>query len=191
MLPDMHPTLLHLELVERICRAADPLMAARMGKLQPFVCISPLLTLFAHDVQDPKDIRVVFDYILASDNYACIYLAASHILTRRRDVLESEEEEEEMVQVMLSKAPPDVHVQSLLLTADMLRRDLHGKVVSWATVTASSALRVQTVRIRVAEEAFERQMDEMPKGATLLSWQIAGSVLLGGIGVAFALYTRS
>jgi TBC1 domain family member 20 len=86
MLPALGPATLHLRLLPAILYAADPELCNHLRPTQPFYALSATLTLYAHDIQEYGDIARLFDFLLASEAVASVYLYAAVRLVPAVDV---------------------------------------------------------------------------------------------------------
>ncbi|KIO25377.1 hypothetical protein M407DRAFT_210643 [Tulasnella calospora MUT 4182] len=99
---------LHLRLLQRLFRAADPALAdvIEQSSPQPYFALSNLLTLFSHDVPTLPLIQRIFDYLLCRSPIYAIYLAAAIVLSRKADIMKLEAEGEDgMMHSILSQLP--------------------------------------------------------------------------------------
>ncbi|PPQ88792.1 hypothetical protein CVT25_010478 [Psilocybe cyanescens] len=72
----------------------------------PFYALSNLLTLFSHDIPTLPLIQHVFDYLFCRPPIAVVYLATAIILSRKKEVIRLEEEDEDgMIHSLLSSLP--------------------------------------------------------------------------------------
>jgi hypothetical protein len=75
MLPTMTGALTHLRLLPAILHVADAELFQHLSQTAPFYFALPAtLTLYAHDIQEYGDIARLFDFLLASEAVASIYL---------------------------------------------------------------------------------------------------------------------
>lgn len=77
MLSSLSPALAHLHLLPDILQAEDSELCKPLSQIQPFFALAATLTLFAHDIQDYKDIARLFDALLAREPVFSIYLFAT------------------------------------------------------------------------------------------------------------------
>lgn len=78
VLPTMTGAISHLQLLPYILRAADADLFQHLSQTAPFYFALPAtLTLYAHDIQEYGDIARLFDYLLAHEAVASIYLYAT------------------------------------------------------------------------------------------------------------------
>ena len=105
MLSSLDPALAQLELLRPILRAADPVLYDHLPKSQPSFALAGTITMFAHNIQDYKDITRLFDFFLARHAVMPIYLFAAVVLSKREELLEFDKEDEDILYVMLGKLP--------------------------------------------------------------------------------------
>ncbi|KAF8878467.1 hypothetical protein CPB84DRAFT_1852349 [Gymnopilus junonius] len=104
----LEPVLGLLRITKNLLRLADPEFAEVLESNSPlpFYALSNLLTLFSHDIPTLPLIQHVFDFLLCRPPIAAVYLAAAIILSRKKEVLRLEEEDEDgMVHSLLSSFP--------------------------------------------------------------------------------------
>lgn len=96
------------------------------------------------------------------------------------------------MQIHLSKLPPDLNVESVLLTADMLRRDTPpSRLPGFRRLSKYSVLKKPGDESVVAESMLKRHIEECRHPQQISTeWQIAGTLLVGIFGVAVAIYSR-
>lgn len=105
MLSSLEPAIAQLELLRPILRAADPLLYDHLPKSQPSFALADTITMFAHHIQDYKNITRLFDFFLARHAIMPIYLFAAVVLSKRDELLEIDKEDEDILYVVLSKLP--------------------------------------------------------------------------------------
>lgn len=77
MLSSLAPALAHLHLLPDILQAEDSELCKHLSQTQPFFALAATLTLFAHDIQNYKDISRLFDALLAREPVFSVYLFAT------------------------------------------------------------------------------------------------------------------
>ncbi|KAG5651878.1 hypothetical protein H0H81_007072 [Sphagnurus paluster] len=104
---------------KNLLRLVDPEYAQNLERSSPlpFYALSNLLTLFAHDMPTLPLIQHVFDYLLSRPPIAVVYLATAVILSRKQELRELEEEDEDegigMAHSLLSGLPHLVDTEEL------------------------------------------------------------------------------
>ncbi|KAH8725579.1 rab-GTPase-TBC domain-containing protein [Phaeosphaeriaceae sp. PMI808] len=144
MLSTLDPAIAHLELLRPIFRAADPELYSHMPKSQPSFALSGTITMFAHNIQAYKDITRLFDFFLAHDAVMPIYLFAAVVLSRREELLEIDQEDEDILYVMLGKLPQPFDVEfHIARTLELYERLPPASLGSWEwwRISSSSVLK--------------------------------------------------
>jgi hypothetical protein len=144
MLSTLDPAISQLELLRPIFRAADPELFRHMPKSQPSFALAGTITMFAHNIQEYKDITRLFDFFLAHDAVMPIYLFAAVVLSRRDELLEIDHEDEDILYVMLGKLPQPFDVEfHIARTLELYERLPPASLASWEwwRLSASSVLK--------------------------------------------------
>lgn len=144
MLSTLDPAISQLELLRPIFRAADPELYNHLPKSQPSFAIAGTITLFAHIVQPYKDITRLFDFFLAHDAVMPVYLFAAIVLSKREELLEIDQEDEDILYVMLGKLPQPFDVEfHIARTLELYERLPPASLGSWEwwKVSSSSVLK--------------------------------------------------
>jgi hypothetical protein len=165
MLPSLSPAVKHLRLIPAIIETADAELYRRISDIQPFFALSATLTLYAHDVQEYKDIARLFDFFLAWEPVVSIYLFVAIVLSRRKELLEIPVDEPEMLHFTLSKLPQPLDLEGLISRALQLFRDhppesLPSGVwrkIPWCSVLKTSRDVFQPHSTNTAVEYFQKQ----------------------------------
>lgn len=117
MLPILSPSFQHLRLLPAIIFAVDIDLAKHLSPAQPLFALSSTLTMFAHDVEDYQTIARLFDFLLAHEASLSMYLFATIILARRKELFEIEPEDVDMLHFTLSKLPKVLDLDDLVVKA--------------------------------------------------------------------------
>lgn len=144
MLSSLEPALAQLELLRPILRAADPILYDHLPKSQPSFALAGTITMFAHNIQDYKDITRLFDFFLARHAVMPIYLFAAVVLSKRDELLEIDSEDEDILYVMLSKLPDPFDVEfHIAHTVELYERLPPASLDSWEwwRISSSSVLK--------------------------------------------------
>jgi hypothetical protein len=145
MLSTLEPAISQLELLRPIFRAADPELYSHMPKSQPSFALAGTITMFAHNIQDYKDITRLFDFFLAHDAVMPIYLFAAVVLSRREELLEIEPDDEDILYVMLGKLPQPFDVEfHIARTLELYERLPPASLGSWEWWRLSSSSVLKT-----------------------------------------------
>ncbi|EFJ40542.1 hypothetical protein VOLCADRAFT_99675 [Volvox carteri f. nagariensis] len=91
--PSLEPVVQLLGLVPYLVRAADPVLARRMGELglQPFFALSWFLTWWAHELDQLAHAARLYDFFIASHPLMPLYLGAVAMRSQRAALLACEE----------------------------------------------------------------------------------------------------
>lgn len=144
MLSTIAPAISQLELLRPIFGAADPELFAHLPKSQPSFALAGTITMFAHNIQEYKDITRLFDFFLAHDAVMPIYLFAAVVLSRREELLEIEQEDEDVLFAMLGKLPQPFDVEfHIAHTLELYERLPPASLGSWEwwRISSSSVLK--------------------------------------------------
>ncbi|EIM88956.1 uncharacterized protein STEHIDRAFT_166906 [Stereum hirsutum FP-91666 SS1] len=78
----LEPLIGLLRILQRLLRLADPAYASLLEQSSPlpYPLLSPLLTLFSHDIPTLPHIQHIFDYLLCRPPLAVVYLAAAVVM---------------------------------------------------------------------------------------------------------------
>ena len=117
MLPILSPSFQHLQLLPAIIYAVDMDLAKHLSPAQPLFALSSTLTMFAHDIEDYQTIARLFDFLLAHEASLSMYLFATIILSRRKELFEIEPEDADMLHFTLSKLPKVLDLDDLVAKA--------------------------------------------------------------------------
>jgi hypothetical protein len=140
MLSTLDPAISQLELLRPIFRAADPELYNHLPKSQPSFALAGTITMFAHNIQDYRDITRLFDFFLAHDAVMPIYLFAAVVLSRREELLEIDQEDEDILYVMLGKLPEPFDVEfHIARTLELYERLPPASLASWEWWRLSSS----------------------------------------------------
>ncbi|EED16727.1 TBC domain protein, putative [Talaromyces stipitatus ATCC 10500] len=117
MLPSLSPALKHLHLIPAILEVTDTRVRKHLAGTQPYFALAAALTLYAHDIEEYRDIVRLYDFLLAHEPVVAIYLFAAIILRRKDELLEIPIDEPEMLHFTLSKMPQPLHLENLISSA--------------------------------------------------------------------------
>jgi hypothetical protein len=144
MLSSLEPALAQLELLRPILRAADPVLYDHLPKSQPSFALAGTITMFAHNIQDYKDITRLFDFFLARHAVMPIYLFAAVVLSKRDELLEIDKDDEDILYVMLGRLPQPFDVEfHIARTVELYERLPPARLNSWEwwRISSSSVLK--------------------------------------------------
>lgn len=192
MLPTMSASESHLHLLPAILYAADRQLYQHLsGATQPtpFFALAATLTLYAHDIEEYGDIARLFDYLLASEAAVPVYLFAvvglqlhelhpdvtptniliqqQIVMSRKKELLEIDHDEPEMLHSILSKLPKPLDLEGLISrTHTLFNQHPPQELPSWVwrRVSAYSVLKttrdphaLATQTLADGEELFQKQ----------------------------------
>jgi TBC1 domain family member 20 len=169
MLSKLDPALAQLELLRPIISTADPVLYNHLPKSQPSFALAGTITMFAHNIQEYKDITRLFDFFLAHDAVMPIYFFAAVVLSRREEMLEIEKEDEDIMHAVLGKLPQPFDVEfHIARTVELYERMAPDKLGSWAWwwISASSVLKTSSgpaELIKMSLEDGERLIQQQEK----------------------------
>ena len=179
LLPSMRATVAHLLVLPCVLRVANPKLERHLSQTltRPGVGLAAILTLYSHQIEEYSTIARLFDYLLAREASAPIYLFAvvspcpdlfmkllsliheMQIITSRQDeLLGMDTDDPDMLYFLLSKLPQPLDLESLLSRTTALMdqyppESLPGR--AWQDVSAHSVLK--TNRNPVASAYRENQ----------------------------------
>jgi len=176
MLSSLDPALAQLELLRPILRAADPVLYEHLPKSQPSFALAGTITMFAHNIQDYKDITRLFDFFLARHAVMPIYLFAAVVLSKREELLEYEKEDEDILYVMLGKLPEPFDVEfHIARTVELYERLPPASLNSWEwwRISSSSVLKssatnnsLRHLTLKDGEMLFLQQEQDLRRAQT-------------------------
>lgn len=92
MMPHLNPSIKHIDFIPALLEMVDPALASVISLATPFYAISPIITIFSHNVTSYQSICVILDYVFASRNMAIpIYLYASIVQYRKSQIMPLED----------------------------------------------------------------------------------------------------
>ena len=196
MLPTLAGAEFHLQLLPAIIHAADSDLYRHLSGATsptPFFALAATLTLYAHDIEEYGDIARLFDFLLASEAVVPIYLFAvvrfqtrecniilkytkfsqyqQIVTSRKKELLEIDHDEPEMLHSILSKLPKPLNLESLIqgtsiLLANHPPQRLRRRV--WHHISSNSVLKttrepkmLASQTLRDGEKYFDKQDTEI------------------------------
>lgn len=114
--------------------------------------------MFAHNIQDYKDITRLFDFFLARHAVMPIYLFAAVVLSRREELLEIDQEDEDILYAMLGKIPQPFDVEfHIARTVELYERLPPAKLNSWEwwRISSSSVLKASATNASLRRLTLE------------------------------------
>lgn len=147
MLSTLDPAVAHLSLLHPILATADPELYAHLPKSQASFALADTLTLFAHHIQEYKDIARLFDFFLARHTVMPIYFFAGVVLSRRDEMLEIDKEDEDIMHAMLGRLPEpfdlEFHIARSVELYERLPPEKLG-ILQWWRLSSSSVLKTSS-----------------------------------------------
>ncbi|KXT06702.1 hypothetical protein AC578_8531 [Pseudocercospora eumusae] len=181
MLPTLTAAEAHLHLLPSILYAADRVLYKHLsGATQPtpFFALAATLTLYAHDIEEYGDIARLFDYLLASEAVVPVYLfatASAHpiVMSRKKELLEIDHDEPEMLHSILSKLPKPLDLEGLIHRTQTLFTTHPPEQLpnrAWRRVSSYSVLKttrdphaLSTQTLQEGEQLFAKQAAEIQR----------------------------
>jgi len=171
MLTSLDPAISHLELLHPIISTADPVLYNHLPKSQPSFALAGTITMFAHNIQEYKDIARLFDFFLAHNAVMPIYFFSAVVLSRREEMLEIDKEDEDIMHAVLGKLPQPFDVEfHIARTVELYERLAPEKLGSWAwwKISSSSVLKTSStpsaltkMTLEDGEQLFKQQEKEV------------------------------
>jgi hypothetical protein len=142
MLPSLAPTVSQLNLLPEIIERADPELRRHVAGIEPFYALAGTLTMYAHTIQDYQDIARLFDVLLGREPIFSIYLFAQIVLDRRAELLEIPSDDTAMLHFILSKAPADIDLDTLIAdSVALFGRQRPETLRSWKVISRFSVVK--------------------------------------------------
>ena len=144
MLPSLSASLEHLRLLPAIVHCVNPKLAEHLSGTRPYFALASTLTLYAHDIQDIGDIARLFDFLLAHEASVSLYLFATIILSRDKELFEIESDDSDMLHFTLSKLPKTLDLENLIKRTVEIFREHPPETLpfrAWHKISAYSVLK--------------------------------------------------
>lgn len=171
MLSKLDPAMSHLELLRPIMAAADPTLFHHLPKHRPTFALAGTITLFAHIIQEYRDIARLFDFFLAHHTVIPIYFFAAIVLSRRDEILDIDRDDEDIMSAILGKLPDPFDVEFHIARAvELYERLPPASLQSWEwwRISSSSVLKTSPTPadlahtpIQAGEALLKRQEAEI------------------------------
>lgn len=194
MLPSLGPTTAQLRLLPDILAKADAQLRRHIASIEPFYALAGTLTMYAHNIEDYRDIARLFDVFLAREPVFSIYVFAQIVVDRRDEILEIDEPD--MLQVVLAKVPRGMDIDALIAkSVRLFDRHPPDSLRSWRRVSNASVLKTARDICACANQTldqghayFQQQVKEigwldMQERFKMLLWRHRRPVRL--VGMAF------
>lgn len=171
MLPSMAPAVRHLQLLPALLDVADRQLCQHLAQTKPYFALAATLTLYAHDVQDYRDIARLYDFLLAHEPIIAIYLFAAVIISRKEELLEIAPEEPEMLHFTLTKLPQPLDLEGLIeKSLELFKHYPPNKLPygAWRRLSGYSVLKTSRdlglgQSLEMGERLFELQAKQMKR----------------------------
>ncbi|KAF1924959.1 uncharacterized protein M421DRAFT_8399 [Didymella exigua CBS 183.55] len=171
MLSSLDPAIAQLELLRPLLREADPVLYEHLPKSSATFALAGTITMFAHNIQEYRNITRLFDFFLARHAIMPLYFFAAVVLSRREELLEIDKEEEDILHVMLSKLPEPFDIEfHIARSVELFERLPPGSLGSWEwwRISSSSVLKssatladMQRLTLDDGERLFTQQEKEV------------------------------
>jgi hypothetical protein len=159
MISSLDPAIAHLELLHPILRTADPALYDHLPKSQPSFALAGTITMFAHNIQEYKDIARLFDFFLAHNAVMPIYFFSAAVLSRREEMFDIDKEDEDIMHAVLGKLPQPFDVEfHIARTVELYERLPPEKLGSWAwwRISSSSVLKTASTPSELTKMSLEK-----------------------------------
>jgi len=169
MLPTIVPARRHFELVSAVVSIADPELANHISEAENSFALSATHSLFAHDIQDYREIARLYDFLLAHEPVMSIYLFATITISRRSELLELEPDESDILTYMIAKLPQNLDIDTLAADSvklfrshppESLRGFLWWRLSSYSVLKTSRDIR-QPQTLEAAEILGHKQIQQL------------------------------
>lgn len=171
MLSSLEPAIAQLELLRPLLQHADPGLYDHLPKTSATFALAGTITMFAHNIQEYKEITRLFDFFLARHAVLPLYFFAAVVLSRREELLQVDKEDEDILHVMLSKLPEPFDVEfHIARSIELYERLPPGSLGSWEwwRISSSSVLKtsatladMQCLTLADGERYFAQQEKEV------------------------------
>ncbi|KAH6629444.1 rab-GTPase-TBC domain-containing protein [Boeremia exigua] len=171
MLSSIEPAIAQLELLRPLLRAADPELYAHLPESSATFALAGTITMFAHNIQEYRDITRLFDFFLTQHTVMPLYFFAAVALSRRDELLDIPHEDDDILHVMLSKLPDPFDIEFHIARAKELYAALPPDSLAsweWWRISSSSVLKtsatladIQRLTLEDGERYFAQQEKEV------------------------------
>lgn len=144
MLPTLAPVTKHLELIPAILHDCDYQLYQHVARSEPFYALAPLITMYAHDLEEYRDVVRLFDFLLAQGPVMMVYLYTAIILPHRKDILELPASDPGIMQCILARLARDFDEENAIGRAMVLYNSHPPHTLrhpAWKKVPRSSVLK--------------------------------------------------
>ncbi|KAH7345032.1 rab-GTPase-TBC domain-containing protein [Rhizoctonia solani] len=132
---EIEPLTGQLRILRRLIRLADPEFAILIEEASPlpYWAISPLMTLYTHDLPTLELAQRVMDWVLARPPHAVIYLVAAFVLQKKAEIQKLVDDGDDGMMHSYLSSLPDLEADELPDSVDA-----HGKASDWSTISLGS-----------------------------------------------------
>ncbi|PVH99306.1 hypothetical protein DM02DRAFT_615162 [Periconia macrospinosa] len=158
MLSKLDPAMSQLELLRPLMAAADPVLYRHLPKHRPTFALAGTITLFAHIIKEYRDIARLFDFFLAQHTVIPIYFFAAIVLSRRDEILDIDEEDEDIMSAILGKLPEPFDLEFHIARAVELYERLPPESLAsweWWRISSSSVLKTSSTPLQLSQTSLE------------------------------------
>lgn len=169
MLPSLRPTTAQLRLLPDILSKADPKLRKHIATIEPFYALAGTLTMYAHNIEAYRDIARLFDVFLAREPVFTIYVFAQIVINRRDEILDIDEPD--MLQVVLSRVPPNMDLNTLITDAvGLFDRFPPHTLPYWRHISEYSSLKTARDVEKCAQQSLEDGQAYFEEQAKQVRW---------------------
>lgn len=169
MLPSLRPTTAQLRLLPDILSKADPRLRKHIATIEPFYALAGTLTMYAHNIEAYRDIARLFDVFLAREPVFTIYVFAQIVINRRDEILVIDEPD--MLQVMLSRVPPNMDLNTLITDAvGLFDRFPPHTLPYWRHISKYSSLKTARDVEKCAQQSLQDGQAYFEEQAKQVRW---------------------
>ncbi|CAI6235098.1 unnamed protein product [Periconia digitata] len=158
MLSKLEPAMSQLELLRPLIATADPPLYNHLPKHRPAFALAGTITLFAHFIREYKDVARLFDFFLAQHAVIPIYFFAAVVLSRRDEILEIDQEDEDIMSAILGKLPEPFDIEFHIARAVELYERLPPESLvgwEWWRISSSSVLKTSPTPFHLSQTSLE------------------------------------
>ncbi|KJZ78092.1 hypothetical protein HIM_02729 [Hirsutella minnesotensis 3608] len=198
MLPSLAPTTAQLRLLPDLLAKADPKLRRHIASIEPFYALAGTLTMYAHNIENYRDIVRLFDLFLTREPVFSIYIFAQIVVDRREEILDIDEPD--MLQVILAKVPARMDLDALIAKSiNLFQRHPPETLKSWRYISSASVLKTARAMYDCSRQTmdqgqsyFQRQLkdiwwDDVRDKAYAMLWRYRRPARIVGMAFLVAL----
>ena len=217
MLPSLAPALTQLQLIPAILYRADKELYSHVSGTRPYFALGATLTLYAHEIEDYREIARLFDFLLAHEAVIPVYFFTQIVLSRKKELMKIPADDSDMLHFTLSKLPRPLDLEQLIGKSLKLFREIPPTTLpfgAWRSVSSYSVLKaagrlrpdgtiaMPAEGLEQGQELFHMQLAELRrmerrerlrKQIMRYRWAVATvgtALLIGGLSVYLQRYDR-